>query len=69
MRDTRTQSEIAADLVGELFADTQRVAIADAIAAGKERGVSYITLYREARLAGIRTVRNGRHGGFWERQQ
>jgi len=69
MQETRTRREIAADLVDELFSETHRVLITDAIAAGAERGVSKTTIERAMREAGVQTIRNGRHGGFWARPE
>lgn len=63
-----TKREAAAELLTELFDGTTRIAIADAVAAGTERGISRRTLRRVGAEMGVRVVLNGRHGGIWEKE-
>jgi hypothetical protein len=64
---TLTKRELAQRLLEELFVGRDRITIAEAVAAGVERGVSRRTLVRACREAGIREVHNGPYGGFWEK--
>lgn len=66
-RETRAKREIAADLVDEIFSETQRVTIADALNIAGQHGVSKSTFGRAIASKGIKTIRNGRSGGIWER--
>lgn len=66
MNDTRSKREIADELVDEMFSDRPRITIADASVFAAEHGVSRTTIGRAMAAAGIRTIRNGRHGGIWE---
>jgi DNA-binding phage protein len=65
--DTSTQSEIAADLVDKIFADRERIMIADARQLATEAGISRRSIERAMASAGVRTIRNGRHPGSWAR--
>jgi Ni,Fe-hydrogenase maturation factor len=62
----KTKREIAQELLTELFRDTSRILVADAVAAGKAHGIAYITMYRAARALGITSVHTGRAAGIWE---
>ena len=65
--DTRSKSEIAADLVGEIFRDRERIRITDARQLADEAGISRRSIERAMAAAGVRTIRNGRHPGIWAR--
>jgi hypothetical protein len=62
----KTKREIAQELLTGLFRETTRILVADAVAAGKARGISYITMYRTARQMGVVSVPVGRGAGIWE---
>lgn len=66
MQETLSKREIADELIRELFASQKRITIADAAAKAAEYGVSRTTIGRAMAAAGVRTIRNGRHGGIWE---
>lgn len=63
----KTKREIVAEVLEELLTSSQRVAIADAVEPGRERGISRRTLSRVDSDMGVRAVMNGRNGGIWER--
>lgn len=68
LRDTRTKREIATELVDQLFSETPRIVIADALAVAEAHGVSKSTFGKVVAEKGIKTIRNGRSAGFWERR-
>lgn len=62
-----TKREQAAEILRGLFANADRIAIADAVAAGKAQDVSRGTLRRAATDLGVREIHNGPYGAFWEK--
>lgn len=62
----QTQMEIALEVLEGLFAESQRIAIKDAVAAAAKRGVSRTTLTRARKKLGAVEIHNGPYGGFWE---
>jgi hypothetical protein len=62
-----TKREHGRRILEALFADRDRVAIAEAVAAGAEHHVSRRTLVRACRDLGVREVHNGPFAAFWER--
>jgi hypothetical protein len=62
-----TKREVAEAVLDEVFEGTNRVTIHAAVSRGAERGVSKATLYRVAAARGVKVLRQGRHGGLWER--
>jgi N-formylglutamate amidohydrolase len=67
--NTETKIEAARALLERLFATYHRVAIADAVSAASEIGVSRRTLQRACAELGVKEVHNGPFGGFWEKDK
>lgn len=67
--ETLTKREIAHEILASLFRDRERIAISEAVEAGKARGVSRRTLRRAATESGVREIHNGNEPGFWERSK
>lgn len=62
-----TKREAAEQVLRELFSRAERIAIADAVKAAAERGVSRSTLTKVAHAeVGVTEIHNGPHGAFWE---
>jgi hypothetical protein len=61
-----TKREHAREILRALFAHQQRIAIADAMAAGKAQGISRKTIQRASNELGVREIHNGPYGAFWE---
>ena len=62
----QTQLELAIGLLLKLFEHRDRVAMAEAVAAAEELGVSRRTLQRATRKLSIREIHNGRRGAIWQ---
>lgn len=61
-----TKREQAVILLGDLFRFHSRLAVADVLSTAQQHGISTRTMQRVAATVGIRTIRNGPHGAFWE---
>jgi hypothetical protein len=62
-----TKRELARQLLERLFANRQRVTIAEAVEAGATQDVSRRTLRRAATEMGVREIHNGNRPGIWEK--
>lgn len=61
-----TKSELAEKLLREMFANSRRIVIADAVAEAARRGVSRKTLTNARKAIGATEVHNGPNPGFWQ---
>lgn len=65
----QTKREAARAILEGLFAHQSRIAIADAVEAGKTQDVSRRTLLRAANELGVQMISNGPFEAFWEKKQ
>jgi hypothetical protein len=61
-----TKSELAAKILTEMFANSRRISIADAVEAADKVGVSRKTLTTVRKNMGAVEIHNGPHPGFWQ---
>jgi hypothetical protein len=61
-----TKRELAQKLLRDMFANHKRIAIADAVRAAAQRGISRRTLTKARAEMGATEVHNGPHPAFWQ---
>ena len=61
-----TKRELAQKLLRDMFANHSRIAIADAVRAATQRGISRKTLTEARKAIGATEIHNGPHPGFWQ---
>jgi hypothetical protein len=61
-----TKYEVAEKLLREMFANHQRITIADAVREAARRGVSRRTLTKARTGIGATEIHNGPHPAFWQ---